>query len=82
MRPSGGIIDRRPHSSSQTGKVRFKSGNWFWHEWDHSVATNEQILGYLDVAGQMEVNLRLNTGPMANGRLRPEDDRVLKVCAG
>jgi hypothetical protein len=57
---------------------QFPSGNWFWHEWDHSVASRETILNYLDVANQMEANLLLNCGPMANGQLRAEDEKVLK----
>ena len=26
---------------SVSGNERFKSGNWFWHDWDHSVASKE-----------------------------------------
>ncbi|MDP2059265.1 MAG: alpha-L-fucosidase, partial [Flavobacteriaceae bacterium] len=57
---------------------QFKSGNWFWHEWDHSVASKETIMNYLNVSRQMESNLLLNCGPMASGKLRPEDEKVLK----
>lgn len=63
---------------SVKGNEQFKSGNWFWHEWDRSVASKETILGYLDVARQMEANLLLNCGPAANGELRPEDVSVLR----
>lgn len=63
---------------SVKGNEQFKSGNWFWHEWDHPVATGEVFLGYLETARQMEVNLLLNCGPMANGFLRPEDEATLK----
>lgn len=63
---------------SVKGNEQFKSGNWFWHEWDHSVASKETIMNYLNVSRQMEANLLLNCGPMASGKLRPEDERVLK----
>jgi alpha-L-fucosidase len=63
---------------SVKGNQQFKSGNWFWHEWDHSVANREVILGYLEIARQMEANLLLNCGPMANGLLRPEDETILR----
>ena len=62
---------------SQKGKTQFRSGSWFWHEWDTSVASKAQIREWLAVAQQMEANLLLNAGPMANGKLRPEDERVL-----
>jgi len=62
---------------SVKGNEQFKSGNWFWHEWDHSVASKETILNYLNVSRQMEANLLLNCGPMANGKMRPEDVDVL-----
>ena len=65
---------------SQKGDKRFKSGSWFWHEWDHSVASKAQILQYLDVAQQMKANLLLNCGPDPQGRLRPEDEgRLLEL---
>ncbi len=35
-------------------------------------------LGYLDVAGQMEAQLRLNAGLTINGCLRQEDDRRIE----
>jgi alpha-L-fucosidase len=62
---------------SVKGDSRFPTGNWFWHEWDHSVATIEQIRDWIEVARQMEANLLLNVGPMANGKLRPVDEEVL-----
>lgn len=62
---------------SAKGNEKFPSGNWFWHEWDHSVITPEEISNYLRVAGKMDANLLLNCGPMANGKLRPEDVKVL-----
>lgn len=59
------------------GTSQFPSGNWFWHESDHSVASKEQILKWKRVAEKMQANLLLNVGPMANGKLRPEDEKVL-----
>lgn len=62
---------------SVSGNRRFPSGNWFWHEWDHSVASVDQIRWWLDRARSMDANLLLNCGPMASGRLRPEDVEAL-----
>lgn len=62
---------------SVKGNKKFPSGNWFWHEWDHSVASKEKILDYLNVAGKMNANLLLNCGVMDTGKLRPEDVEVL-----
>jgi alpha-L-fucosidase len=62
---------------SVKGDKRFPSGNWFWHEWDHSVASLELVRQYLQVAEQTSANLLLNVGPMANGKLRPEDEQLL-----
>lgn len=62
---------------SVKGNSQFPSGNWFWHEADHSVLSKDKILSYLDIANQMEANLLLNCGPMASGKLRPEDIQVL-----
>jgi alpha-L-fucosidase len=63
---------------SQMGKTQFKSGSWFWHPWDQSVATKEQIMQWRHNAVEMGANLLLNCGPMANGRLRLEDETVLR----
>jgi alpha-L-fucosidase len=63
---------------SQTGPAGdFASGSWFWHPWDHSVATVEQVLQWRKEAARKDAVLLLNAGPMANGRLRPEDVEVL-----
>lgn len=62
---------------SAKGNERFPSGNWFWHEWDHYVISHETIKEYLTLANKMNANLLLNVGPMANGKLRPEDVEVL-----
>jgi alpha-L-fucosidase len=62
---------------SVKGNAQFPSGNWFWHESDHSIASREQVANYQAVALQMQANLLLNVGPMANGKLRPEDEKLL-----
>lgn len=62
---------------STKGDTRFPSGNWFWHEWDHSVASKDQILEWLRVSKQIGANLLVNVGPMDSGRLRPEDEATL-----
>lgn len=63
---------------SVKGNEQFKSGNWFWHEWDHSVASKDTVLNYLKVAKEMEANLLLNCGPTTDGLLRPVDESVLR----
>ena len=67
---------------SVKGNEQFKSGNWFWHEWDKSVANKETILNYLDVSRKMQANLLLNVGPSDKGLLRTEDERVLSELQG
>ena len=62
---------------TRKGKDRFPTGSWFWHDWDHSAASKKQIMEWLTTAEAMEANLLLNVGPMANGKLRPEDVSVL-----
>lgn len=62
---------------SVKGDEKFPSGNWFWHEWDKSVASKERLLQYLKTAQQMQANLLLNAGPDPKGRLRPEDEKAL-----
>lgn len=62
---------------STKGNEKFPKGNWFWHEWDHSVASKEDILRWLKNAENLNANLLLNCGPMSNGRLRPEDVETL-----
>ena len=64
---------------SQKGpEGQFESGSWFWHEWDDSVASREQVLEWLDIASQMEANLLLNCAPGPEGRLRSIDVEVLE----
>ncbi len=62
---------------SVKGNKQFPSGNWFWHEWDDSVASREQIHNYLGVAAGMEANLLLNVGPDHRGKLRKVDETTL-----
>lgn len=61
------------------GNERFPSGNWFWHPGDHSVASRGQVITWLENARARKANLLLNCGPMASGRLRPEDVAVLSL---
>ena len=64
---------------SQKGKKGdFESGSWFWHDWDHSVASKAQIKEWQKKARELQANLLLNCGPMGNGQLRPEDVAVLR----
>jgi len=63
--------------SQQGKKGDFESGSWFWHDWDHSVASKEQVNSWLKKSQELGANLLLNCGPMANGKLRPEDVQVL-----
>jgi len=62
---------------SQKGKKPFYDGNWFWDHSDKSVAKKWKIRQWLKNAGKLNANLVLNVGPMANGKLRPEDEKVL-----
>ena len=68
---------------SQKGpKGFFESGSWFWHDWDHTVASRDQILDWLDKAEAKEAVLLLNCGIMASGRMRPEDELALRGLRG
>jgi alpha-L-fucosidase len=62
---------------SQKGEGNFKDGNWFWHKADKSVAKKWKIRGWRKNAEKIGANLLLNVGPMDNGQLRPEDEKVL-----
>jgi alpha-L-fucosidase len=62
---------------STKGNQRFPEGNWFWHDWDHSALSVEEIWDYQAIAEKMQANLVLNVGPDPNGELRPEDVKVL-----
>jgi len=63
---------------STQGNKRFPSGNWFWHEWDKSVRSKEEVLEYLKMAKAVRANLLLNVGPTNEGILREEDEQVLQ----
>ena len=64
---------------STKGNQRFPLGNWFWHEWDHSVLLKDEIINYQDYAQKNGANLLLNVGPDRNGELRKEDEAVLST---
>lgn len=51
--------------------------SWFYHKGDTTVKTIAEIEVLLNEAARMEANLLLNVGPMENGKLRPEDIRIL-----
>ncbi|MBR9999234.1 MAG: alpha-L-fucosidase [Cyclobacteriaceae bacterium] len=67
---------------STKGNQQFPEGNWFWHEWDHSVLSKEEVNTYLDFARKHNANLLLNVGPGPDGRLRKEDETVLSGLNG
>jgi alpha-L-fucosidase len=67
---------------STKGNQRFPSGNWFWHDWDHSVRSKEEIEGLLKTVRENKTNLLLNVGPDPNGRIRKEDEEVLTSLNG
>ena len=62
---------------SQKGKDAHADGNWFWHQSDNSIAKKWKIRNWRKNAEKIGANLVLNVGPMRNGRLRPEDEKVL-----
>lgn len=62
---------------SQEGDKLFPTGNWFWHDWDHSIASKHQVYEWVEKAKNLDANLVLNVGPMSNGKLRPEDVTLL-----
>ena len=62
---------------SQKGKEPHFDGNWYWHQSDKSIAKKWKIRSWLKNAEKLGANLVLNVGPMRNGRLRPEDEKVL-----
>jgi len=63
---------------SQKGTKLFPSGNWFWHEWDNSVASIELVNEWVEKAKKLRSNLVLNVGPKSNGKLRDEDIQLLE----
>lgn len=62
---------------SVKGDKRFPSGNWFWHEWDHSVATKAQVEEWKAAAQKIGANLLINCPISDKGLLRTEDVEVL-----
>jgi alpha-L-fucosidase len=67
---------------STKGNQRFPNGNWYWHEWDHSVLTRDEIERYMEFARVHHANLVLNFGPDPNGKFRKEDRAVLSMLEG
>lgn len=67
---------------STRGNQQFPNGNWFWHEWDHSVLKKEEIEQYRKFAKDQGANLVLNVGPGPDGKLRNEDETVLSMLEG
>jgi alpha-L-fucosidase len=57
----------------------FANGGWFWHEGDHSCASLEQLRSWMKKARDLDAVLLLNSGVMASGRLRPEEEAVLRA---
>ena len=62
---------------STQGNERFPTGNWFWHDWDHSVLTVEEIRKMLQTASRLQANLLLNVGISDKGLLREVDKTTL-----
>ena len=62
---------------SQKGKDPYTDGNWYWHQSDKSIAKKWKIRSWRKNAEKLGANLVLNVGPMSNGKLRPEDEKVL-----
>lgn len=62
---------------SQKGEGNFADGNWFWHRSDNSIAKKWKVRSWKRNAEKIGANLLLNVGPMSNGKLRPEDEKVL-----
>ena len=62
---------------SQKGREPYIDGNWYWHQSDKSIAKKWKIRSWRKNAEKLGANLVLNVGPMSNGKLRPEDEKVL-----
>jgi hypothetical protein len=60
----------------------FAHGSWFWHPWDHSVATRDQVREWRRDAVRRGAVLLTNVGPTASGLLRPEDEALLLSLGG
>jgi alpha-L-fucosidase len=57
----------------------FADGSWFWHAWDRSCASVDEVRAWRAAARARGAVLLLNAGPGPDGRLRPEDDRLLRA---
>lgn len=53
-------------------------GSWFWHPGDHYVRPAGEILDLVQATARRSQVLVLNVGPMATGKIRPEDETVLR----
>jgi alpha-L-fucosidase len=62
---------------SQKGHGAFEDGNWYWHRSDNSVAKRWRVNSWRNRAEKMNANLLLNVGPSPEGKLRPEDEKIL-----
>lgn len=60
----------------------FASGAWFWHPGDHSCATLEEVRQWQQKARDLQAVLLINSGIMASGRLRPEDEALHQAMEG
>lgn len=69
-------------TASTKGDPLFPSGNWFWHETDHSVASADEVKAWINHANELAANFVLNFGPGPDGKLRPEDLALLAKLAG
>jgi alpha-L-fucosidase len=56
----------------------FANGGWFWHEGDHSCATLDQLAAWKRKASELDAVLLLNSGVMASGEIRPEEQAIHK----
>jgi len=66
---------------SVKGDDLFPSGNWFWHDWDHSIADKKDVLQWIEGAKRLDANILLNCGISNKGKLRIEDEQLLYSLA-
>jgi alpha-L-fucosidase len=62
---------------SVKGNAQFPSGNWFWHEWDNSVASVQQVKEWISSAEKLGANLLINCPITDKGKMRSVDVEVL-----
>ncbi len=62
---------------SQKGTGKFLDGYWYWHKGDNSIAKRWKANNWRRNAEKLKANLLLNVGPSVNGKLRPEDEKLL-----